>query len=120
MEFLSACGNIIVSSLNLRIFKQFVFPARHIDFHKVLIDDPSGTEVQMSHLRISHLSLRKSHSLAAGLKMRMWIFRAERIDIWCALSVDCVCPVMLALAPTVEDHKKYFFTHIVCFFCRFE
>ena len=120
MEFLSALRHIVVGGLDFRIFEQLVLPARHINFHKVLINDPSGTEVQMSHLRISHLSLRKSHSLAAGLKMRMWIFRAERIDIWCALSVDCVCPVMLALAPTVEDHKKYFFTHIVLFFCRFE
>ncbi len=120
MELLPALRRIVVCGLDFGIFKELVVAAGHVDFHKVLIDDPSGAEVEVAHLRVTHLSFRKSHGLAAGLKVRVGIFCAERVDVRRSLRVNGVRPVMLALAPSVEDHKKYFFAHIDLFYCHFE
>ena len=37
------------------------------DLSQVLINDPAGSHIQMSHLRVSHLSFRKSYRHPAGV-----------------------------------------------------
>ena len=111
MESLAVGLCIIVGCLDFGILKQFVVAAGDVDFHKVLIHDPSCTEVEVAHFRIAHLSVRQSHIFAAGLKVAERIFLAERIDVWSALGVDCIGPIVLSLAPSVKNHQKYFSFH---------
>ena len=85
--------------------------AGHVDLHEVLIYYPSCTEVEVSHFGVAHLSVRKADILSAGLKVAERIFFPEGLDVGSPLRVDGVCPVMLALAPAVEDHQKYFSVH---------
>ena len=112
VELLSALLYVVIYTLNLGPVQKLVLAAGLVDLHKVLIYNSSGTEIHMADLRVSHLSVRKSDIFSASLEMAHRIFGAECVNEWCALSVDGIGVVVLALSPAVENHKKNFSVHI--------
>ena len=116
MELLPARLDILIGSLDFGILHQRVLAAGDVDLHEVLIDDTAGAEVHVSHFGVTHLAVREADVFAAGLEVAGGIFRAKRVDFGGSLRPDGVGIIMLALAPTVEDHKEYFSVHCCIFF----
>ena len=77
MELLAICFCIVVGCLDFCIFQKLVLAAGDVDFHKVLIYNSSGAEVEVSYLRVAHLSVRQSDIFAASLKVAERIFFTE-------------------------------------------
>ena len=105
VEFLAALLYIIENSLDLGVLEELMVPAGHIDLDKILINDPSCAEVRMTHLRVTHLAVRKTDVFAAGLEMAHWILCSQGIDVRSSLRPDGVGVVMTPLSPAIENHK---------------
>ena len=90
MELLSVGLHIIICCLNLLIFKKFMVTASDIDLYQVLVYHTSGAEVEVTHLRVAHLSVRKTYILSASLQMRNGIFCTEAVNKWSTLCIDCI------------------------------
>ena len=71
MELLAGLFGTAVSSYNLGVLHDGVVANSDIDFYQILINHSSGTDIQMPYLRVSHLSVRQTYVLAAGLKLRV-------------------------------------------------
>ena len=113
VELLARLLNVVVGSLDFLVLHQFVVAASHIDLYEILIYHAACSEVHMSHLGISHLSVRKTHILAAGLKMGHRVFCPEAVDKRSALGVNRIGTVVTAFSPAVENHQKYFSVHFL-------
>src|SRR5699024_7774066 len=68
-------------SLDFGILRYGTVRYRTVYLHEVLIDYPAGSDVEMSHLGIAHLSFRKSHILSVGTESGMRITFLQRIEI---------------------------------------
>ena len=88
VELLAGLLYIVVCSLDLSVLKEFVFAACDIYLDKVLIHNASGAKVEVTHLGVSHLSVRKAHIFSAGLESAHRVLLAESLDVRRALSVD--------------------------------
>ena len=59
--------------LHLRVLHDGAVLAGAVDFHQVLIHDTSGTDIQVTHFGVTHLSVRQTYVLTAGLQLRVRI-----------------------------------------------
>src|SRR5690242_20556108 len=48
------------------VFGKRAVPDAYVDTLQLLIDDPAGTEVQVSYFRIAHLAFRQAYCFSAG------------------------------------------------------
>ncbi len=48
------------------ILQYRIVAASAVDFHQILIDDTTGTDIEVSDLRVAHLSLGQTHVLTVG------------------------------------------------------
>ena len=62
-------------------------------------------EVEVTYLRVTHLTVRKTYGLAACLESGHRVVLAEALDVGSSLSVDDIRLILSSLAPSVEDHK---------------
>ena len=67
VQFLALLLGIAVGSLHLWIFQYRPILAGTINLHEVLIDNTSGTDVEVSNLRVTHLAIRKTYILTTCL-----------------------------------------------------
>ena len=70
-------------ALHLRIVVYSSFLYRFVNLHKVLIKNAAGTNILVSHLRVTHLSVRQTNIFATGLQLRVWIISNQTIPIGC-------------------------------------
>ena len=71
VELLAVVTGIAVSLHNLRVLEDVAALAGLVDLYEVLIDNASGTDVEVSHLGVTHLTVRKTNVLARGLEPRL-------------------------------------------------
>ena len=57
------------SGNNLLVLQDAAVGAGTVDFHEVLINDASGTDVQVAHFGVTHLSVGQTDVLAARLEL---------------------------------------------------
>ena len=105
--------NIVVCSLDLSVLKELVLTSSDVDLHEILINDAAGAKVEVTYLRVTHLALWKTYGLTTSLECAHRIVLAESLNVRSSLSVDDIRLILSTLAPTVEDHQKYFLVHIV-------
>ena len=105
VDALSVVPCIFVGAHNLRILHDGVVAACAVDFHEVLIDDTSGTDIEVSHLRVSHLSVRQSDVLARCLELRVGICAVEIIHVRSRFLIDDVALTFVSDSPSVENHE---------------
>src|SRR5690242_12241684 len=74
-----------------------------VDQRNVLNDDEASPQVQVSNLRVAHLSHRKTNILFCRPDQCPWTCSAPVVDIGYFGELDTVAFCLLALAPTVED-----------------
>ena len=112
VELLAGVLDVVVNRLDLGIVEEFVVADRHVDLDEVLVHHAAGAEVHVTDLGVAHLPVRQTDILAAGLQVAGRIFGAQAVDHRRALRPDGIGIIVLSLAPTVEDHQKYFSVHI--------
>ena len=113
VELLVVSLYIVVSSLDLSVLEELVLTSSDVDLHEILINYATSAKVEVTHLRVTHLALWKTYSLTTSLERAHRIILAESLNVRSSLSVDDIRLILSALAPTVEDHQKYFLVHIV-------
>jgi hypothetical protein len=90
-----------------------VLAGSDVDLYEILINDAACAKVEVTYLRVTHLAIWKAYSLATSLECAHRIVLAERLNVRSSLSVDDIRLILSALAPSVEDHQKYFLIHIM-------
>ena len=112
----SFAAGVFENGFYLRIFCDGTVRYCTVDFHKVLINHPAGTYIQVSDFRISHLSGRKTDILTVRTELRMRIVRLQRIEILRMSAPHHIPFGMVAFAPSIEYHQQHFL--IYCFACH--
>ena len=67
MQFLTACLSCFIGRFNLRILHNRVVANRAIDLHQILIHYAAGTDIEVAHLGVTHLTVRQTYILSARL-----------------------------------------------------
>ena len=67
MQFFALRLCSLVSGYDLRILHDRVVTNRTVDLHEVLINDATGTDIEVSYFRVTHLSVGQTYILSAGL-----------------------------------------------------
>ena len=111
VELLAGGLDIVVDRLYLGVLEEFMVTDGHVDLDEVLVDHAAGAQVHVADLGVAHLPVRQTDVFAAGLQVAVRIFRTQAVDDRRALRPDGVGIIVFALAPTVEDHQKYFSIH---------
>src|SRR4029077_3116596 len=88
-----------------RVASQLVSPDRLADAEDVLLDDPSRTDVQVSHLGISHLSGRQADRLASSFERGPGRFAEQRIEPRLLRRGDGVPLALFTATEAVEDDQ---------------
>ena len=111
METLAGLLSIRVSGDNLLVLQDVTALAGLVDLHKILIHDATGTDIEVTYLRVAHLSFRQTHILTASHELRVSASSVEQVKIRCRGVVDNITAVVFAKSPTVEDHQQCFLCH---------
>ena len=69
MQLLIVLLGIAIGGLHLRILNDATVLAGAVNLHQVLIDDASCTDIQVTNLRVTHLSVGQTYVLTAGLQL---------------------------------------------------
>ena len=104
MESLAVLFGVVVGADDFGIFEDRAVGTGTIDFHKVLIDDASGTDVEVSHFRVTHLSVGQTNVFTAGKQLRVRIFFVQTVDKGCRRLEDNVAFAVRTVTPAVETH----------------
>ena len=94
---------------HLGILQDRVVTAGPVDLHEVLVDHAAGTDVEVSDLRVAHLSVGQSDILAVRAQLGVGILLGHGRDIGGVHRRNDVGLVVVADAPAVENHQKNFF-----------
>ena len=105
MQLLAVLLSVSVCSHDLRILHDRAVLAGAVNLHEILIYDASGSDIEVSYLRVAHLSVGKTYVLAACLKLRVSRNSREIIQIRCRRVVDNITVAMLSDSPSVENHQ---------------
>ena len=101
-----ACGLcIFVGALHFGVFHDAAVAAGTVDLDQVLINHTAGTDIEVSYLGVTHLSIGQTHVFAAGLQLRVGIFGVQGVKIGCRRLEDDVGFVVMAVAPAIENHQ---------------
>ena len=108
---LSVVAGVGICIDDFRVLEDAAVGAGAVDLHEVLVYDAAGTDVEVSHLGVTHLTVGESDVFAAGLKGGMRIVRVEIVEVGCRGLEDDVALALVADSPTVENHKECFVCH---------
>jgi len=96
-----------------RILSNAAIFTGQIDLDQILIEDSSGTYVEVSYLGVSHHSVGESHAAATSQQLGMWIRGRKCVHIGGMSLKDDVRGSVVPDTPAIQDHEQYFFD-IVC------
>ncbi len=71
-----------------------------------MIDDPSGAKVEMSHLGIAHLPMRKTHGLSGRVKHCVGVLLPELVHVGSPGQSDGVAFAARVDSPAIEYEKQ--------------
>ena len=113
MELLTSLFSVCISGNDLWILRNRTVLACTIDLYEVLINDTSSSDIEVTHLRVTHLSVRKTYVFTRRLKLRVSRNSCKIIQIRCRSVVDNITFTMLTDSPSVENHQKCFLCHFI-------
>ena len=87
------------------IFEDALVGDRAVDFHEVLVEHATGADVEVSHFRVTHLSVGQSHILTTRLELRIWICFQQIVPVGGWSFKDDVALGVVANAPAIENHQ---------------
>ena len=74
MDLLSAGLGVGEDRFDLGIVEDRAVFASAVDLHQILIDDTSGTDIEVPYFGVTHLSVGQTDVLAACLELRVRVF----------------------------------------------
>ncbi len=103
-------GHVVVAGVAERAFHLRIRPEGAIgdsavDFHQILIDNAPGSDVEVAHLRVSHLAFRKAYVLSAGLQLRVGILCDKRVHERSRCVEYGIVLLMVTYAISVKDNQ---------------
>ena len=104
VEFLTSLLSIAVSVDDLLILQDVTALASLVDLNEVLIYHTTSTDVEVTYLRVTHLTVRKTYVLATSLESRMCRNCCQIIEIRSWSLEDNITLIMLTDSPSVENH----------------
>ena len=102
---------ITVSLLDSLILKDRIVSTSTVDLHQVLVNDTSCTDIEVTYLRITHLTIRQTDIFARSLKSRVRIVCIEIIHVRSRSLSDNITHSLIADSPSIENHEKCFLCH---------
>ena len=103
--------SVLVGIHNLRILQDAAVGTGTVNLHQVLIYDTTGTDIQVTYLRVTHLSVGQPHVLAASQQLTVGIVLLQIIHIRSRCIEDNITLTFITDAPAVQDHQKRFLSH---------
>ena len=79
----------------------------------ILIDDTTGTDIEVTDLRVTHLPIGQTNILTVGAQFGVGVFGSHRRNIIGMDGRNDIRLVMVAVAPSVENHQKNLVTHSI-------
>ena len=121
VNVLSISLRVLVSADDFRVLHDAAVCTSAVDLHEVLIDDATSTDVEVTDLRVTHLSVGQTDVLTACQELAVRIGSIQFVEIRSRCVEDDISLAMSADAPAVENHQKSFLCHnsiffIVCLF----
>ena len=104
MQFLSTLLGIAVSRYNLFVLTYAAVCNCAVNLDQVLINHAAGTDVEVTYLRVSHLTIRKTDILTAGQKLCVRIVGVQIIHIGSGCVVNYIGLGAVTYAPAVKNH----------------
>ena len=86
------------------IFKEIAILDRLGDTGQILINDTSCTHVQVTDLRVSHLSVRKADIKTAGLSLYKRAFLHQAVHNRCLRQCDCIVVLSRVQSIAIQNH----------------
>ena len=111
MHIRALCPGVFERLDDLGIPQDRVVTAGAVDLHEVLIDHAAGADIEVTDLRIAHLTVGQADVLAVGAQLGMGIFFGHGRNVGGMDSRNDVRLVVTAVAPAVENHKKNLVVH---------
>ena len=106
MQVLAVGLGIAVRRLDFRVLQDGIVGTGVVDLHQVLIDDAPGADVQVTCLRVTHLSVGQPHILARGLQLGVGIVGLQVVHVGRSGLCYHVPQALVADAPAVQDNQQ--------------
>ena len=82
---------------------------------QILIHNPSGTDIQMPHFGVSHLSVRKTDGFPACLERCMRIFVPIAVKVRFVGLLDGISFPFFTEGKTIQNTQQHWFRSVHCF-----
>ena len=69
VDLLIILFRVAISTFDLRVLHDRILAASDVVLHQILVNDTASTDVQVAHLRVTHLSVRQTNVLARSLQL---------------------------------------------------
>ena len=111
MHALAVGLGILVGRHYLGVFQDAAVCTGAVNLHQILIYDATGTDIEVSYLRVTHLSVGQTYTLSACQELAVRVCSIKVVHERCGCIEDHITLAMIADAPSVEDHQKCFLCH---------
>ena len=117
VDVLAVSLRVLVCADDFGVLHDAAVGTSAVDFHKVLIDDATGTDVEVTDLRVTHLSIGQTDVLTACQELAVRIGSIQFVEIRSRCVEDDISLAVSADAPAVENHQKSFLCHNSIILC---
>ena len=76
---------------NLFVLQDRVVGTSLVNLYQVLVNDAAGTDIEVTYLRVTHLTVGQTHIFATGLQLRVRIGFQQIVPIRSGGIVDYIC-----------------------------
>src|SRR5574344_140614 len=105
MDLFASLFRIRESRNDLRIFHDRTILASTVNLDEVLINYTTCTDIEVTNLRVTHLSVWKTYILTASLQLRVCAGCEKKVQIRSRCIINNITFTLLSDAPSVEDHQ---------------
>ena len=96
---------LVNSTLKCFIFKEIAILNSFSNTGKLLIYNATCTDISMTYLRVTHLTVWQTYVHARCTNQNIWAFFHIFIHVRCFSRMDCIALVTITIAETVHNDK---------------
>ena len=111
MHILVVLDSILIGRDYFLVIQYRTIGTSTVYLDKVLLHYTSCTDIEVTHLRVAHLSVRQTYVLTACFELATRVVLPQAINIWGRGIEDYITLTFVTASPTIEDHQKSFLCH---------
>ena len=111
VELLASLLCIAISVDDFLILQDVTAFTSLVDLNEILIYHATCTDIEVTYLRVTHLSVRQTYVFTASLELRVCRNCCQIIQVRSWSVIDYIPLTMLSDSPSIENHQKSFFCH---------